>query len=771
MNTRQDQIEDAVRATVFHSATVFSWYGKREKAIPRKTRATLSAEGLRNVVLSRLKTRLYTSFYSKGAATPVPAHDPRLAGQVDGSPFVEQLRRANRGPGYWADGWKVISVDKETAIIESGGRFFTAQANECRAASGASLAPGAEAAVHFPNERRSISPGFYMTVHRGLRVREELIVRVYWNTTPEGAVILTREITSALGQGDLRFHFKTATSLESYARCDSSVLYFSGSDYLAVRALLEQIYPRVADGLQPATPAFTKRLAPGIGLAEDPGEKLSFGEHRCNILAEGLLSAHEQGKKSLADRMTIVRTRFAEAEIDLEAPFLNPGSADRYTFDFRPRVSLPVPSSSLGLNEPARAPHNGRQKHEAYLRTAQAIASRLCGDALWHAGHCNWVGPDPSSEGARFGALGPGIYDGTSGVGLFLAELCTVRQDAACARTARAALLQALSAVDTVPGPQRLGFYNGWIGIAYAAARAGELLSDTELIGQARSLLDRCTREPVGNCDLDVISGIAGGIPALLALSSMLSDQAPAELAKRLGNHILDQAVDVHGALCWPTVNARNETYLTGFSHGNSGISWALLELYAATGDSRYRNAAELGLAYERRWFDAEAGNWPDFRGVARWSKGPAPLVPCMTAWCHGAPGIALSRLRAYQILGDERYKDDAIIALQTTRAALQHERNRMSENYSLCHGLVGNADVLLTGRRVLGNAASFGERPAFGVANFGIEAHARGGDWPCGTRGARPGLMLGLAGIGHFYLRRACQSTPSVLMVGPAEL
>ena len=47
-----------------------------------------------------------------------------------------------------------------------------------------------------------------MTVHRGLRVREELIVRVYWNTTPEGAVILTREITSALGAGGSAVSFQ-----------------------------------------------------------------------------------------------------------------------------------------------------------------------------------------------------------------------------------------------------------------------------------------------------------------------------------------------------------------------------------------------------------------------------------------------------------------------------------------------------------------------------------------------------------------------------------
>ena len=537
--------------------------------------------------------------------------------------------------------------------------------------------------------------------------------------------------------------------------------------YILIELLPIECRTRVADGLDAATPVFTKVLAPGIGLAEDPGEKLSFGEHRCRILADGLVSAQEQGRRALADRMAIVQARFAEAEVDLERPFLKPGSTDQYFFK-------PSRRTLAGVPRPSRPALNASTPR-AYLRTAQSIASHLCREAVWHEGRCNWVGPLPSSEDSLFGALGPGIYDGTSGAGLFLAELSAVHGDAACARTAAGALRQALSAADSVAEPQRLGFYNGWIGMAYAAARAGKLLGDAELTGQARSLLDRCVAEPDGDRDLDITSGIAGGIPALLALSSMLSGEALAELAVRLGNQILDQAVEFQGALCWRTINARNEHFLTGFSHGNAGICWALLELFEATHDARYRDTAELGLAYERRWFDDDTGNWPDFRGVAKWGKGEAPLVPCMTAWCHGAPGIALSRLRAYQILKDERYKEEAIAALRTTRAQMSSKEDRSSINYSLCHGLAGNGDVLLTGRKVLGDTAPFDDDAAddgiFGVANFGIEAHARAGDWPCGIRGTSPGLMLGLAGIGYFYLRLASPPTPSALIVGPGKL
>jgi lantibiotic biosynthesis protein len=35
---------------------------------------------------------------------------------------------------------------------------------------------------------------------------------------------------------------------------------------------------------------------------------------------------------------------------------------------------------------------------------------------------------------------------------------------------------------------------------------------------------------------------------------------------------------------------------------------------------------------------------------------------------------------------------------------------------------------------------------------------------------GSTPSLLVGLAGIGHFYLRSACPSVPSVLLIRPGE-
>ncbi|MDT9110983.1 lanthionine synthetase LanC family protein, partial [Escherichia coli] len=81
----------------------------------------------------------------------------------------------------------------------------------------------------------------------------------------------------------------------------------------------------------------------------------------------------------------------------------------------------------------------------------------------------------------------------------------------------------------------------------------------------------------------------------------------------------------------------------TGFSHGSSGVALALLQLHEITGEDFFLKGAEGGFNYERQSFDISQQNWPDFRaGVST-----TAAKVCGLAWCHGAPGIALSRLKA----------------------------------------------------------------------------------------------------------------------------
>jgi hypothetical protein len=192
-------------------------------------------------------------------------------------------------------------------------------------------------------------------------------------------------------------------------------------------------------------------------------------------------------------------------------------------------------------------------------------------------------------------------------------------------------------------------------------------------------------------------------------------------------------------------------------------VAWALLELFAATGDTRHHETIERALRYERAWFDRDRENWPDLRGIERRERPGSFTPPYATTWSHGAPGIALSRLRGWQITGDERLRRAAVTALRTTAASVERALLAPRADFTLANGLAGNADVLLLG------AALWPEGPALArrVAEIGVGRYATSLDgWP-GGGGRTPALLTGDAGIGLFLLRAAGATVPSALLVG----
>jgi lantibiotic modifying enzyme len=132
---------------------------------------------------------------------------------------------------------------------------------------------------------------------------------------------------------------------------------------------------------------------------------------------------------------------------------------------------------------------------------------------------------------------------------------------------------------------------------------------------------------------------------------------------------------------------------LAGFAYGAAGIAWALLELEEVTRNQRYRAAARRAIDYERGLYSPEAGNWPDLR-EAEVSGGDA--APFVVAWCHGAAGIGLARLRALQHFNDPKLGEEIDVALNTTLT------RGFGRSHCLCHGDMGNLELLLEAGQAL---------------------------------------------------------------------
>lgn len=409
----------------------------------------------------------------------------------------------------------------------------------------------------------------------------------------------------------------------------------------------------------------------------------------------------------------------------------------------------------------------------AFLETAWQVGARLSRDAVRLDGRCNWLGADSARDGSRrevFRALGPGLYGGTAGIALFLTQLHRAVGEPLLEQTARGALAQALSRLEDVAPDVRSGLYSGWTGIGYAALEAGEALGDPELATQGLDLLARVGTLPesAGRV-MDVVGGWAGAVLGLLAAHRRRPQRDLLPAAVRCGGRLLEAAERGEDGWSWATLPSTRPgaPHLTGFAHGAAGIALALAELSRATGEEELAQAAREGFRYEGRWLDPERGNWADLRDPP---PGAPPGPSFMNAWCHGAAGIGLTRLRGWEILGDDFLRTDAEAALRTTLAELPSPGGTpASGSFSLCHGAAGNAELALEAARVLG-APGLAERAA-AVGHAGIAAYgAPGLTWPSGLLSGResPSLMLGLAGIGYFYLRLARPGTPSVLLLTP---
>jgi hypothetical protein len=501
--------------------------------------------------------------------------------------------------------------------------------------------------VRSPRWLAKLSPGFSLAIgERDLPDGIAPVVRLYFHLSPRGAIRWVRAATSRLTEAGARYRLKVCDDPRLYGRADAVVLWLAGNDYPALRPLLRELYHPLSMDLCGSVPALTKAVAPGVGLAEEPHDGGSFGLHRCRLLAEGMVRAREEGRMKLADRLEGVLLHFREHGVDPERPFLNHGSRDAYPFL--------VPRPSAGRPEPL-------PRHVDPLALADRIAWTLTRQAFWHQERCNWLGRVEGDDGVRArSTLGPEVYGGTSGIALFLGELASLTRDSATRRTALGAIHHALSHADAVPPAHRLGLFTGCTGIALVAVRLAELLGEEVLAQKARSLLRRLPRGD--SVSVELLSGNAGAVLGLLALAEDLGSGL-LERANDLGREILRAGKWSGDGLSWRTGLPPARRRLTGFAHGAAGIALALFELWDRTGDERFRRAGDGALRYERRFFDEARGNWADLRrGAAKPRRG------FVTGWCHGAPGIALSRLRAWELTGERAYAEEASVALETTR-------------------------------------------------------------------------------------------------------
>jgi len=360
------------------------------------------------------------------------------------------------------------------------------------------------------------------------------------------------------------------------------------------------------------------------------------------------------------------------------------------------------------------------------------------------------------------------LYNGVSGIALFLAYLGKITKNSKYSMLAQAAtntMIGELQKDQLINMP--IGAFNGVGSLIYTLSHLSKIWNQPDYNLQAEKIIfDKLILNINKDTHLDIIGGVSGCILAILSCYRQSGSLDVLQVAIQCGDYLIQQSEQQDIGIAW-NIPIDSTAPLLGFGHGNTGIVYALSELAHVSGECRFNVAVQQGIQYEDSLFSLKAGNWPDLRVIKPGLPIESSKNKYMTAWCHGAPGIILARMYMNKFHKNNlpHYITDTTLnaALDTTL------RHGLGQSHCLCHGDLGNIEAISFAATYLG--ASWKEHETEMKSIIATSINSDG--WNCGVPLdiETPGLMTGLAGIGFGFLRLAKpDEVPSVLLLRPAS-
>lgn len=420
------------------------------------------------------------------------------------------------------------------------------------------------------------------------------------------------------------------------------------------------------------------------------------------------------------------------------------------------------------VRPPARvsAPKTDRATMQrSMVEAAARIGDRLGEIAEWDGDDVAWMALEFREQRWFLAPVSIDFYVGLPGVALFLGYLARIARITdlpgtdkreAFAKSAARTMLRITRELDLEP----IGAFSGWGGVLYACTHLATLGPDEECRAACDRIVQRIDTLVDRDEDIDVVGGLAGAIGTLCSAHSARTAEKALAVAVRCGERLLSRAVTEESGLWWPS--RFSHVPQTGFSHGNSGIAWALLMLGDMSGDDRFRRAGYAALAMEREVLRAAHDRSGELHHDVRPSVGEGSIT---ASWCYGTPGLGLARihaLRSTERAGDMGDADRSILRAELEQLVLSTLEHGFVDNHCLCHGDLGTLDFLIQSRAVIPGLETRIDEAVASVLDDIVHNGAR-----CGTpeHVPSPGMMNGLSGIGYGLLRLAHpERIPSLL-------
>ncbi|MBW4699012.1 MAG: type 2 lantipeptide synthetase LanM family protein [Aphanocapsa lilacina HA4352-LM1] len=319
----------------------------------------------------------------------------------------------------------------------------------------------------------------------------------------------------------------------------------------------------------------------------------------------------------------------------------------------------------------------------ALIDAAKSIGKRLDSLAIRCDQDIDWISlVMVRHRHAVLSGTGLTLYDGLPGLALFLAYLGKISEESKYAYFAESITNIAIQHFDKLEGTGiagSVGAFDGLPGFIYVLAHLDALWERKDLRSVIHDLINKLPALIEQTNALDIISGLAGCLAVLVSICEYGSVPIAYIAAHKCGE-ILSRKISTvtHGD---ELVDNGKLISSVGFAHGLAGIAWALNRLANFSKDNRYRHAATYAIQLERNLSSLSIQN---------------SLVA--SSWCNGASGIGLSRLGLSLLSPDNTYREEVEIA---TKVIL---KQTLDTNHSLCHGDLGNIELLLQANKILQN-------------------------------------------------------------------
>ena len=328
------ELLQVLRAVKIFSRGSFSFAGKNISISENQSKDKLDSDA-RTAIVQHLSCELYVNCYCR-----------RFNGVItdsvdDAAPdesFIAALSAANSSREHLDRGWRILrKLPTGHYVVEKRGLTRTLFVGEfiSHAEPRGPAEEGCSISVFCPRESRTTLPGFYYALGETITDEQDdrELLRFYWNVQANGVARLMRLLTQRLNRFQLPFRLKVLNSPTAYNRSDAAVLYLNKEFYRVAAELLVDVHRQVHNELDDHTPLFSKRLIPGLGLAEEPGTGESFGQQRCRVLAEAVLNAYDLNLEDEQERLEEVVKAFEVNGLNINLPHLNPGSTEDYEFE------------------------------------------------------------------------------------------------------------------------------------------------------------------------------------------------------------------------------------------------------------------------------------------------------------------------------------------------------------------------------------------------------------------------------------------------------